>query len=145
MALSFALTLTLTLTLEDPLDDLYDDQAEGSSLGSLDEDQAGVMLDQGVPVVDIRRPAEWEETGVLAGSHRITFFDEANQYDLASWLVALDAVVDRNQPFILVCRMGVRTEVVGRYLSGELGLPHVHHLQHGISAWIGHGLPVESV
>ena len=37
---------------------------------------------RGVPVVDIRTPEEWRATGVIKGSHLLTFFDAQGSYDL---------------------------------------------------------------
>ena len=43
-----------------------------------DLDPAGLAarLAAGVPVLDIRRDEEWESTGVIPGSHLLTFFDQ---------------------------------------------------------------------
>jgi len=32
-------------------------------------------LKKDIPIIDIRLPEEWRETGVIKGSHRITFFN----------------------------------------------------------------------
>jgi rhodanese-related sulfurtransferase len=127
------------------LSELHDETVPEGALGNLGGEEVQAMAAEGVPVVDIRRPEEWALTGVIAGSHLITFFDERNEYDIDTWLAALAQVTTRDEPFILVCRMGVRTEVVGRYLAGTLKFSGVYHLQHGINSWIGHGHPVTAV
>lgn len=108
----------------------------------LSNDQLAALVSEGVPLVDIRRRGEWEETGVVAGSKLLTFFDERNKYDLDLWLDQFDKVTERNKPFILICRHGIRTRTLGRYLNGRPDFGKVLHLQHGITGWIEAGGPV---
>jgi len=114
----------------------------GAALKDLDNDQLATMKAGGVPVIDIRRPAEGELTGVIEGSCLLPFFDERNNYDLDAWLAAFDKIADRDKPFILVCRHGVRTSHLGRYLDGRPDFSHVCHLRNGIAGWIEEGRPV---
>jgi rhodanese-related sulfurtransferase len=116
-----------------------------ATVGDLTDGQLIDMAAAGVPLVDIRRAFEWEETGVIAGSHLITFFDEWNKYDLDAWLTAFDKVADRDKPFILICRQGIRTRKLGRFLDGRLDFRDVHHLQLGIASWILAGRPTEPI
>ena len=58
----------------------------------LSNDQLAALVSEGVPLVDIRRQGEWEETGIVAGSQLLTFFDERNKYDLDLWLEQFDKV-----------------------------------------------------
>ena len=109
---------------------------------NLSDEQLEAMAAKGVPLIDIRRSCEWEETGVVQGSHRLTFFDDRNKYDLDRWLEEFDKVADRGKPFILICRQGIRTGKLGRYLNGRPEFGQVFHLQHGISGWIGAGRAV---
>ena len=111
-------------------------------LGQLDNEQLTGMLAQGVPIIDIRRPYEWEATGVIAGSRLLTFFDERGGFDLEAWLRQLGPVAGPADPFVLVCRLGQRTTILGRYLAGARGYRGVHHLTAGITWWIAAGLPV---
>ena len=39
------------------------------------------LLRRGVPVIDIRTPEEWRDTGMIEGSHLLTFFDAQGRYD----------------------------------------------------------------
>lgn len=116
-----------------------------ATVGDLIDGQLIDMAAGGVPLIDIRREFEWEETGVIAGSHLITFFDERNKYDLDAWLTAFDKVADRDKPFILICRQGIRTRKLGRFLDGRQDFRDVHHLQLGIASWILAGRPTEPI
>lgn len=108
----------------------------------LSNQQLASLAAEGVPLIDIRRPLEWEVTGIIEGSFRLAFFDDRNNYDLDLWLEGFDKVADRKMPFILICGHGVRTGNLGRYLEERPDFGPVLHLQHGIAGWIESGLPV---
>ena len=78
------------------------------------------LLDSKIPIVDIRTPPEWMETGVVKGSIPIMFFNERGGYDLNGFIKMLNEKVDTTKPFALICRTGSRTKVVSNYLSSEL-------------------------
>ena len=111
-------------------------------VGELDPAGLQALQAAGAPVIDIRRDEEWEQTGIIPGSHLLTFFDQYRRYDLDAWLTAFDRVAARDRPFVLVCRNGVRTRRLGRYLDG-LGWPHVHHLTGGLRQWTDAGGPLD--
>ncbi len=110
----------------------------------VDAAQLETLAKQGVPVIDIRTPSEWRETGIIPGSHLIMFYDYQGRYDLAKWMSAFKKVVkNKHQPFILVCRSASRTKTVGRYLAHELGYDKAMELTDGIMfGWIAKGKPV---
>ncbi len=78
------------------------------------------ILDSGMPMVDIRTPGEWKETGIIKGSIPIMFFNEQGDYDINGFLTELNAKVDTTKPFALICRTGSRTKVLSTYLAKEL-------------------------
>jgi len=123
---------------------LFNTPAE-AEVGELTDAELQALIAAGVPVMDIRRDLEWEETGVIPGSHLLTFFDERGKYDLDAWLADVDELAGKDKPFVLVCRNGNRTEKIGRYLEGRLGYKQVYHLTRGIYHWIEAGLPIDTV
>jgi len=72
------------------------------------------------PIIDIRTPAEWKETGIIKGAIPIMFFDEQGHYNTRAFLKALHAKVDITKPFALICRTGHRTSIVAPWLAKEL-------------------------
>jgi len=74
---------------------------QGDSLQSL--------LDEGMPIIDVRRPDEWQSSGVVKDSHLLTFFDERGNYDVDKWLNDLHQIVKPGEPFVLICEAGIRT------------------------------------
>ena len=69
------------------------------------------LLAQNIPVVDIRTPGEWKETGILKGSIPIMFFDEKGGYNVDTFMKELNAKVDTKKPFAIICRTGSRTGI----------------------------------
>ena len=47
----------------------------------IDNAELAQLMKSGVPVIDIRTQPEWEDTGVLAGSKLLTFYDERGRAD----------------------------------------------------------------
>ena len=104
-------------------------------------DSAGLerLRAEGVPVIDVRRADEWRETGVIEGSHLLTFYDAEGNYDLERWLPALAAIAESGQPVAFICRSGKRSGRVARLLDERFGYSRVYTAQDGILGWIGEG------
>jgi rhodanese-related sulfurtransferase len=100
------------------------------------------LINSGIPIVDIRTPGEWKETGLVKGSIPIMFFNEKGGYDINGFLTELNSKVDTKKPFALICRTGSRTSTVANFLSDELGY-QVINLQGGILYGIGKRIPLE--
>ncbi len=78
------------------------------------------LLDSKIPIVDIRTPGEWKQTGIIKGAIPIMFFDERGKYDINSFLKELNAKVDTSKPFALICRTGSRTKTISTFLANKL-------------------------
>ena len=100
------------------------------------------LLNSKIPIVDIRTPGEWKQTGIVKGSIPIMFFDERGQYNVEAFLMELNRQVDTKKQFALICRTGSRTKVVSSFLSQKLGY-NVINLQYGINYAISRKLSVE--
>ena len=91
-------------------------------------------------VIDIRTEKEWETTGIIPDSHKLQFFSSKGKYDEKQWLTSLKKLKTSNdQPVILVCRSGNRSEMVGNLLSNKLNMKNIYHLSEGIMPWIEAG------
>lgn len=93
---------------------------------------------QGIKLIDIRRPEEWRETGVVPGSILLTAFDGGGRLapDFPS---KLETLVRKDEPFILICRTGNRTNALARALSEKGGYQRVYNVTNGITRWISGG------
>ena len=117
-------------------------RAEVAHIGSA---EVAKLIAAGVPVIDIRTKPEWDETGIVPGSHPLTFFDEKGDADPAAWLKLARTIAQPGSPVVLICRSGNRTEQVSRFLSEKAGYAKVYNAKDGIREWIKEGRPVVSV
>ena len=108
---------------------------------NLDNAQLQAMLEQDIPIYDVRRPEEWRQTGVVEGSELLTFVDSGGRV-MPGFLEQFSATNDRHEPVILICRTGSRTRTLARYLADEMGYTRVYNVRHGITDWIKQGHPV---
>jgi rhodanese-related sulfurtransferase len=108
----------------------------------IDNAQLEKLSKSGVPVIDIRLQQEWEETGIVAGSKLLTFFDAQGRYDAPAWLEKVKPIAKPNEPVIVICRSGNRTKPVSQFLSLQAGYTTVYNVKNGIKGWIASGGPV---
>lgn len=108
----------------------------------IDNAELDKLAKSGVPVIDIRLQAEWEETGIVGGSKLLTFFDERGKADPAAWLEKAKPIARPNEPVIVICRSGNRTKAVSQFLSQQAGYAKVYNVKQGIKGWIANGGPV---
>jgi len=109
---------------------------------NLDNQQLNTMLQQGTQIFDIRRPEEWRETGVVANSKLLTFVDGSGRV-LPGFMQRFTSKVGKDDPVILICRTGNRTDVLARHLVEQMGYSQVYNVRHGITEWIRDGQPVK--
>jgi len=112
------------------------------SFKSLSTKEFQKKKEEGIAVIDIRRPDEWEHYGTIEGSHKITFFDSIGAYDLDEFLEAFTKIVtSKEQPFVLVCAHANRTKAIGKIMGSKFGYKNVYELDGGINwGWIDKGL-----
>lgn len=94
------------------------------------------LIQNNVPVIDVRTTTEWKETGVVKGSHLLMFYDEEGKYDLDKWLSDVAEIADKNQPMILICHSGSRSKQLAKYLTKVEGYEKVYNVRRGIQSWI---------
>ncbi len=103
---------------------------------SIDNAELQAKLERGVKLIDIRRPEEWRQTGVVEGSIKATAFNENGQF-LQSFVETLGKTVQPDEEFVLICRTGNRTAALSNYLVTRGGYKNVLNHRDGITAWIG--------
>ena len=107
---------------------------------NVDNAQLKSLIAQGVPVYDVRRAEEWRATGVVDGSHKLTFVDAKGRLN-PEFLPRFTAEVDKTAPVVLICRTGSRTDTLARELA-EMGYTRVYNVRNGITRWIGESNPI---
>ena len=129
MLFRIAVPLLLLLTLSGCAEPPYN---------NIDNAQLKTMLEQGVPVYDVRRVDEWRHTGVIEDSKLLTFIGGEAQLS-PDFLPRFTAMVSRDDPVVLICRTGNRTSRLAKYLVEELGYTRVYNVRNGITQWIREG------
>ena len=105
--------------------------------------QAGELL-----IIDIRRPSEWEKTGLPASSVGISLQNSVRKIRRGFPDDVLDAVDgNKDRPIALICASGGRSaRAVG--LLQETGFSRIHDISEGMfgngkaPGWLARNLPV---
>lgn len=105
---------------------------------NLDNANLKIMLEQNIPIFDIRRVEEWRQTGIIEGSQLLTFVDGAGNVK-PDFFYRFTQVVGKNDPVILICRTGNRTRTLAYHLMEEMGYTNVYNVRNGITQWIREG------
>ena len=107
----------------------------------VDNTELKTLLAQGVPIYDVRRPDEWQQTGVVQGSHKLTFVDASSRLNPA-FFPAFTQQVARDQPVIIICRSGSRSSKLARELMEKHGYTKVYNVSNGMNGWQAEANPV---
>ncbi|WP_020558218.1 rhodanese-like domain-containing protein [Thiofilum flexile] len=102
--------------------------------------QLQTLLDQGITLVDIRRPDEWQQTGIINGSKLLTLFDAKGNID-PTFPSKIAQLAPTNKPVAIICRTGNRTQIGAQMLS-QAGYSQVYNVQRGIASWMAEKRPV---
>lgn len=92
----------------------------------VDAYEAKLLGNPGIQLVDVRTPKEFSD-GHIKGARNIDFYS-------ADFAQQLEKQLDKNQPVMLYCRSGKRSEKAARKMA-ELGFREVYDLQGGFLAW----------
>ena len=93
-----------------------------------------------IPIVDIRRSSEWNQTGVIPKSILLTFFDKNGKYNFNEWYNNLRLKINEGKPIILICRTGRRTQIIAEMMDKKIDNV-IYNAQNGITSWIDAKLP----
>ena len=104
-------------------------------LGELDNAAFKKAQEEGVVIIDIRGENEWAQTGIIEGAVLITAFAPNGAVDPNFLPTFNQAVPTKETPFILYCRTGNRTNMMGRALVEQFGYSKASHLTDGIVGW----------
>ena len=101
------------------------------------------LMEKIVPIIDIRIESEWKETGIIEGSHLLTFFNSDGKYDLPAWMESLQQIVGSDRPVIILCRSGRRSAIVGNFPVNKENYHDVYNVKYGIKVWMEARLKID--
>ena len=88
-----------------------------------------------IPIVDVRRSSEWNQTGIVHNSILLTFFDKKGNYNLDDWYKQLSLKINEGEPIILICRTGRRTKIIAEMMDKKFDNV-IYNAKGGITSWI---------
>ena len=106
----------------------------------INNEQILELSKKNIPIIDIRRSSEWEQTGVVPKSILLTFFDKNGKYNFDEWYAKLSLKIDERKPIILICRTGRRTSLIAEMMEKKLDFK-IYNSKNGITSWIDEKLP----
>ena len=101
----------------------------------VDDQEMIKLLNTNIPIVDVRRSSEWNQTGVIPNSILLTFFDEEGNYNFDEWYEKLPLEINEDNPIILICRSGKRSKVVANMIDEKFNTI-IYNAQSGMNSWI---------
>ena len=102
----------------------------------VNNEQIKELLKNNIPIVDIRRSSEWDQTGVVPKSILLTFFDKEGNYNYDEWYEKLLLEIDEGKPIILICRTGRRTAIIAKMMEIKKFDNVIYNAKNGITSWI---------
>ena len=107
---------------------------------TVDADEFAKLMEKGYPVIDIRTPMEWKQTGIIKGAHKMMFFTPTGEPNLAEWFFDLGHLVkDKKEPILIYCAHANRSKSLGQGLE-QMGFENIYELKGGIeNGWIKSG------
>ena len=102
----------------------------------VNNDKIKILMESGVPLIDIRTENEWFKTGVIRQSKLLTFFDIDGKSNVEKWMFELEKIASKKDPVIIICRSGRRSRIVSDFLDQEANYSNVYHATNGMISWI---------
>ena len=108
----------------------------------VNNEQIKELFKNNIPIVDVRRSSEWDQTGVVPKSILLTFFDKEGNYNYDEWYEKLLLEIDEGKPIILICRTGRRTNIIAKMMEIKKFDNVIYNAKNGITSWIDEKLTI---
>lgn len=95
--------------------------------------------DQNIQIIDVRTPAEWEQTGVLNGAILVTYRNSDGSIN-PNFVNEVKSKIDQNKKVAVICRSGARSKAASTLLD-ENGVDGVINLGGGMNKVLDKKLP----
>ena len=102
----------------------------------VNNEQIKELSQNNIPIVDVRRSSEWDQTGVVPKSILLTFFNKEGKYNFDEWYEKLRLEIDEDKPIILICRTGRRTQIIAKIMEIKKFDNVIYNAKSGITSWI---------
>ncbi len=75
-----------------------------AEINEVNNNKIKILMESGVPLIDIRTEGEWHETGVINQSKLLTFFDKDGNSNVKKWMLELEKIASKKDPVIIICK-----------------------------------------
>lgn len=82
-------------------------------------DTIAAAQSEGMVLIDIRTPAEWDQTGLTPGAVPLQFFDAQGNYDAAAFMQSVEAMAGKDTPIGIICRTANRSGPVAEFMAQQ--------------------------
>ena len=100
------------------------------------------LLNQGIPIVDVRNKNEWEKSGVIHKSHLVSMLDNNGKYSIVNWYNKFSKIKLKNDSVILICAVGGRSHYLAKIINHHNKNMRIYNVKNGIKNWIKNNNPV---
>ncbi len=66
-----------------------------AEINEVNNNKIKILMESGVPLIDIRTEGEWHETGVINQSKLLTFFDKDGNSNVKKWMLELEKIASK--------------------------------------------------
>jgi len=114
-------------------------EVKAKKFSDIGNDALKDKLSAGTTLIDIRRPEEWKQTGVVPGSHLLTFFDRSGNVNPQFGAELRKLISGPDDEVVFICHTGQRSVALSQYLVDQAGFTNVANVENGIVSWIQDG------
>lgn len=101
------------------------------------------VIKEDMQIIDVRTPAEWQETGTIKNVYKVSFTKDDKKTPNPNFFEELKATkIDLNKPVYVICKSGKRGEKAADVLDKK-GVKDVTNLKGGMDKLIADGYKTE--
>ena len=110
-------------------------EINSEQLLSLNEEKLFFLMEKKLLLIDIRTEQEWQLTGVIEGSYKISAFDSKGNLN-PNFLKMYKKNVKENDHVVFISDKGEISSILANGFIENLGMKNIYSLKGGIQEWI---------
>jgi len=75
------------------------------------------LKQENIPIIDIRLPVEWENTGIIPNTYKITFFTRNGDINPTFFDKLKKYNITKSSKFAIICRTGHRSKIAAELIK----------------------------
>ena len=110
-------------------------EINSEQLLSLNKEKLFFLMEKKLILIDIRTEKEWQLTGVIEGSYKISAFDSKGNLN-PNFLKMYKKNVKENDHVVFISDKGEVSSILANGFIENLGMKNIYSLKGGIQEWI---------